>query len=125
MEEALQLERDSQQSVAMIEELVHLGRVALLVNDLSLADACVRNALDFIEKKGSQGIEHVVYLYLTCYQILQGGQKAKKAQEVLAQGYQYLTEQAAQIDDPDLRQAYLSHIPENKELYELGQQLQQ
>lgn len=123
VEEALKIERDTQQAAAMIEEVVHLGRIALLLNDLSLAEACVRNSLDFVEKTGTPGIEHVPYLYLTCYQILQANKKFEKAEEALAQGYQYLAGQLAQIDDPDLRESYLNNIPENKMIYELGQQL--
>jgi class 3 adenylate cyclase/tetratricopeptide (TPR) repeat protein len=123
VEEALKIERDTQQAAAMIEEIVHLGRIALLVSDLSLAEACVRNSLDFLKKTGIQGIEHVPYLYLTCYQILQASQKFEKAQDILAEGYRYLTWQLDQIDDPGLRENYLYNIPENQMIYELGQQL--
>jgi hypothetical protein len=93
--------------------------VALAVNDLSLATTCARRALDFINGRGVQGIEHPALVYLSCYQIMQMNKKFAQAQSVLAQGYKYITTQAAQIDDPALQQSYLNNIPENRLIQEL------
>jgi len=86
---------------------------------LSLAYACARHALSFIEQTGLQGIEHPAMVYLTCYRILQANQEFKQAQSILEQGLAYVATQATQIDDPALQKTYLNNIPENKKLQEL------
>jgi len=103
----------------MMESVAHLGRAALAANDFSLAETCARRALDFISAKGTQGIEHPALVYLTCYQVLQNNKKLAQAESVLAQGHQYLTTHAAQIDEPALQQSYLTNIPENRLIREL------
>ncbi len=118
-EEALKIQRDTHQEVKMMESVAHLGRAALAANDFSLAETCARRALDFISAKGTQGIEHPALVYLTCYQVLQNNKKLAQAESVLAQGHQYLTTHAAQIDEPALQQSYLTNIPENRLIREL------
>ncbi len=117
--EALKIERESQQEVTMMEDVALLGRVALARNDLSLADTCAGHALGFMARRGTQGIEHPAMVYLTCYHILQANQKFEQAQSVLEQARQYVASQAAQIDDPALRESYLTSIPENREIQAL------
>jgi tetratricopeptide (TPR) repeat protein len=114
--EALETERDTQQRVAMVEDTLLWGRVALALADLDLAVRCARQVLHFIERQGTQGIEHPVMVYLTCYRILQASGHPNEAETVLAQGRQYLNRQANQIEDPLLREKYLSQIPENREI---------
>jgi tetratricopeptide (TPR) repeat protein len=123
LQETMKVESRFQQKVTLIESAVHLGRVALALNDLSLANACARNALDFIEKRGTQGIEHPAMVYLTCYHILQADRQFEQAELILKQGQQYVAAQAAQIDDPALRQSYLANIPENQELQALADRI--
>jgi predicted ATPase len=118
-EEALKIQRDTQQEVKMMESIAHLGRVALAINDLTLADTCARHALNFIEGKGTQGIEHPALVYLICYHILHRQQKFDQARSILSRGQQYLMAQTAQIDDPALQQTYLNLIPENRQLQKL------
>ena len=117
--EALEIERDTQQKVVMVEDMMLLGRAALALNELDLADACAQHVLYFIEHQGILGVEHPAMLSLTCYQIFNANQKSEQAQSMLIQGQQYVAVQAAQIDDPAFRQAYLTNIPETKELQAL------
>jgi tetratricopeptide (TPR) repeat protein len=121
-EEALKAQRDTEQQVKMMESVAHLGRAALATNDLTLAETCARRALDFIASRGTQGIEHPAMVYLICYHILQKSQKTVQAEETLAQGYRYIKDQAAQIDDPALQQSYLNNIPEHQLIQKLMQQ---
>ncbi|HXV98312.1 MAG TPA: hypothetical protein VEC93_07805, partial [Anaerolineae bacterium] len=118
-EEALKIQRDTQQDVKMMESIAHLGRVALALNDLTLADTCARHAINFIEDKGTQGIEHPAIVYLTCYHILRSHQKFEQARAILFQGEQYIMAQAAQIDDLALQQTYLNNVPENRQIQAL------
>lgn len=118
--DALKIERDTQQKIAMMEDTALLGYIALQNRDLTLADACTRHVLNFIERQGMQGIEHPAMVYLTCYKILQANQKLDKAQAILLQGQQYITSQAAKIEDFTLRESYLINISENREIQALA-----
>ena len=117
--EALKTARDHRLEVAMTEGTALLGQIALSLNDLSLADACARHALKFIETQGVKGIEHPAMVYLTCYRILQANQKSKQAERVLRDSWRYLASQASQIDDLRLRQSYLANIAEHQQLRKL------
>jgi hypothetical protein len=117
--EALKIEHDIHQEIFLIEDTALLGRIALARNDLSLAEACVQHALNFIERQGVRGIEHPAMVYLTGYHVLQKGGKVEAAQKALAQGYDYIMSLAAQIEDSHLRESYLNNIPEIQELCRL------
>ena len=121
--EVLRIGRETQQKITIIENTVILGDIALAINDLSLADACAQQALNFIANHGTQGIEHPAMVYLTCYHIFQANQKYAQAKSVLEQGRQYLDSQANLIDEPNLRETYLTNIQENRELMELTTQV--
>jgi class 3 adenylate cyclase/tetratricopeptide (TPR) repeat protein len=114
--EAFDIERDTQQKVVMVEDMMLLGRVALSLGELSLADTCAQHVLYFVEHQGILGIEHPAMVYLTCYHILHTNNKHEQAQSILAQGQHYIAAQAAKIDDPLLRQSFLTNIPENRDL---------
>jgi class 3 adenylate cyclase/tetratricopeptide (TPR) repeat protein len=118
--ETLKIERESQQEIALMEDMALLGRIALQQGDISLAETCTRHVLSFIERQGSQGIEHPALVYLTCYQTFAAGGESEQAERVLAQGRAYISAQADQIDDPALREKYLSNIPEISELQPLA-----
>jgi class 3 adenylate cyclase/tetratricopeptide (TPR) repeat protein len=121
-EEAMRIKRETRQRAAAVEDVAHLGLVALELNQLELAATYARHVLDFIQNHNTQGIEHLATVYLTCYRILQANQKTEQAAQVLAQGQQYVASQAEQIDDPVMRQNYLTGIPENQALAELAGQ---
>ena len=123
LQETLKIEHNLELEALLIEDAVHLGRVALALKDLSLAQACVRHALRFIDQKGTQGIEHPAMIFLTCYHILEANQEFEHAQAVFEQAHQYISMQAARIDDPVLRGFYLRNIPENKALQDLAGQV--
>ncbi|MCB0163376.1 MAG: tetratricopeptide repeat protein, partial [Anaerolineae bacterium] len=118
--EAMEIERDTQRRVALVEDVTHLGRIALAMNDLSLADSCVQQILFFVERQGIQSIEHPALVYLTCYHILQANGKVQEAQAVLLAGHRLVLEQASLIDEPDLHESYLTHVPEHRRLIKLA-----
>lgn len=118
--EALKIAREHQREVAMMEGAALLGQVALTLNDLSLAEACARHALKFIDQHDTQGIEHPAMVYLSCYRIWQAAEKFERARMALAKGQVYVTAQADRINDPQLRQSYLKEIPENREILALS-----
>ena len=117
--EALRIARETQQKITIIENTAILGSIALATNDLSLANACAQQSLNFITNHGTQGIEHPVMVYLTCYQIFQANKEYGQAKSVLERGRQYLVDQANLIDEPNLRETYLTRVSENRELIEI------
>lgn len=117
--EALETERDTQRRVAMVEDVAHLGRIALATGDLSLADSCTQQILFFVERQGMRSVEHPALVYLTCYHILQANGKAAQAQTVLVEGHRLLMKQANFIDEANLRESYLTRIPEHQQLNNL------
>jgi len=121
--EVLRIARETQQKITIIENTAILGSIALAINDLSLANACAEQALNFVATQGTQGIEHPAMVYLTCYQIFEANQKYDQAKSVLERGRQYLDSQVDLIDEPELRESYLTHIPENRELVALTSQV--
>jgi len=120
-EEALKVKRDLQQEAAMLEDVAHLGRVALKLRDVSLAEACLRHGLGHLEQQGTVGMEHVGQVYLSCYEILQRTGQAERAAEVLTQAWGYVASQAQLIEDPMLRHTFLHNVPEHRQIRELSQ----
>jgi class 3 adenylate cyclase/tetratricopeptide (TPR) repeat protein len=117
--EALKIGRETRQNTAMMEYTALLGKIALSIGDITLAYACAQQALNFINRHGTQGIEHPAMVYLTCYHILQTNQKYDEATSALEQGHQYLQTQAARLDDSQLRASFLNNVAENREIIEL------
>jgi class 3 adenylate cyclase/tetratricopeptide (TPR) repeat protein len=126
LQEALKVERDIKRGMAkatIMEDIALLGRIALARKDLTLAVTCAQHTLTFLEQHGTSGVEHPAMVYLITYQILSANQKTKQAKAALRQGQAYITTQAAQINDPTLRQCYLDNISENRELLALAAKL--
>ncbi len=122
LEEVLKIQRDTHQEVKRMESVAHLGRVALALHDLTLADTCLRWATDFIANRSTLGIEHPAMVYLIAYQVLRAKTQFEPAQAMLARGQEYLNDQLAQIDNPDLQQSYIQNIPENRYIYQTNRQ---
>jgi tetratricopeptide (TPR) repeat protein len=119
--EAMEIERDTQQKIALLDDMILLGRIALTMGDLSMADSCAQQVLYFVDYQGSQGLEHPVMMYLTCSYILQATGKREQAEDVLAKGQAYVQAQAKQITNPDLRASYLTNVAENRDILALSE----
>ncbi len=120
-EEAIKIENNTRQAIMRIEDLAHLGRIALTYNDLKSADYA-HQILAVIEQQGMYGIEHPAIVYLTCYHIFQAHQEFEQAQAIITQGQQYLNSQIDQLDNQALQYSYINNIPENFELWKLTQE---
>jgi hypothetical protein len=84
-----------------------------------LAESYAEEILAFLEKHGTQGIEHPAVVYLSCYHILRTILQPKRATKILEQGQQYMEHQLSQIDDPALQQSYREGIPEYQEFQKI------
>ncbi len=114
--EAFEIERDTQQKISLLEDMMILGRIALTLDDVSMADSCAQQVFYFIEHQGIQGIEHPAMAYLTLYYSFQASGNLEKAQAALAQGKQFVNDLTAQVEDVELRENFLANIPEAREL---------
>lgn len=119
--EALQIVRSLQKHAAAVELKAHLGRIALAQQDVALAEAYAEEIFSFLEANNytTQGIEHPVVIYLTCYHIYQANQKIDQAMATLKRGERYIRRQLAAITDPALQQSYQENIPEIRDLLQL------
>jgi tetratricopeptide (TPR) repeat protein len=127
LQEALQIERDIKNGIdeaAIAENIVLLGRAALIRNDLSLAETCARHAYTFVQNHAIYGIKYPAMVFLTCYEIFQANKQHAQAEHILKMGEDYLLNQASQFTDPLARQSYLTKIQENFQLYSLIQNYQ-
>ena len=118
--EALEIERDTQRQIALVEDMLHLGRIAMALHNLDDAERWIQQVVYYLERQGVQGIEHPALVYLTCYYILQAAGHNEQANRLLLQGYQFIISQAQQLEDTNSRQSYLTHIPEHQQLKTLA-----
>jgi predicted ATPase/class 3 adenylate cyclase len=116
IEQALKLSRDIQREALRIEALAHLGRIALLLGDKSLADTCAKHIISFLEKQVVEGIEHPGLVYLICHEIMEAQGEAEKAAWIVGEAQRYLSGQLAQFDDPITQHNFTQNIPEHREL---------
>ncbi|MDM8530612.1 tetratricopeptide repeat protein [Anaerolineales bacterium HSG25] len=117
--EALQVERELQQQAAAIEVKAHLGRIALAQQDMMLAEAYAEEIVTYLDDHGVQGIEHPPLVYLSCYRILQYGNRQEEAQSMLQQGHKYILTQLKYIKDEALQTCYRENVPEHKDIMAL------
>lgn len=98
------------------EALAGLSRVALAQDDL--AQAYVAELLPQLTIENLYGAREPFRVYLTCYQVLQAGQKPQ-AGEVLTTAHHLLQQRAAAIEDERLRRCFFENIPAHRELVRL------
>ncbi len=115
----LQEAMKTESGATLIEGAVQLGRVALACDDLSLAGACARHILEFLDQQGTAGLEHPGLAYLTAYHICRATQEFSQAELVRSLARRYLELQVSQIDNTELRQSYLNNLPEHRQLQAL------
>ncbi|MCB0208858.1 MAG: tetratricopeptide repeat protein [Anaerolineae bacterium] len=120
-EEALKLKQETQQTVAIIEDLTGLSEMALARNDLGLATTCTQHILKHIDEQGINGVEHILSVYLTCYKVLTASQKLEDAKSVLDKAQILLFEQAEVLEDKKLKYLFLNNISVNKIIRKLAE----
>lgn len=123
-QQALQIQEELNLANNAIESHAGLARVAMARQDLALAEAHVEQILAQLENNDLAGTDEPMRIFLTCYQVLaytsNGWQEAteqnSRARQVLRQGYDLLQRRAAQIVDPELKQAFLENVILNRQV---------
>ncbi len=132
-EQALALRRQLNQPHLATEPLAGLASLHLERQNLPAARACVRQILNQLELKidptgTPQGNEQALdgtrepfRIYRTCYDVLRKTQDPMAA-AVLDLAERILRKRAAQIEDPNVRRAFLENIPMHRALIQRGEQ---
>jgi tetratricopeptide (TPR) repeat protein len=97
------------------ETATDLARVALTQGRMAQAVARVAAIVPDLKDGTLAGLEEPVLAYLTCYQVLHAAGDAR-ADEVLAAGYAFLQQRAAQFVDEERRSQFLGNVPAHREL---------
>jgi DNA-binding SARP family transcriptional activator len=100
------------------EPLAGLAQIALVRGDLETALGFVEEILQNMHKNLLQGLDRLLWVYLTCYQVLHQKQDTR-ALDVLESAYTLLNKRAASIMDDGLRSSYYENIPENHQISKL------
>jgi class 3 adenylate cyclase/predicted ATPase len=95
-----------------------LAAACLSLGDLDQAMVQVEELLDSWAARGALGLDQPVLDMLRCYQVLAAAQDPR-APSLLEQGYRLLQECADNIEEGDLRRAFLENVRENQELLEI------
>ncbi len=114
---------------AAIDSLAGLALVQWQVGELSAATATIRTIVEQLERKGIDGLEFPVQVYLICHEILDAAaadqaQDRTLAETILRAGHQLIQKRAALINDLKLRRLFLERIPANARIVSLWQRHQ-
>ncbi len=115
LRQALALQRETHNRVAICEALSSLAQVYLSRAELSLADECVQELIGDLTAKTLESSAELFEIYLTCYRVLSANQNPR-AQEILQTTYGLLQEQAKHIGDEKLRRSFLENVATNREI---------
>jgi class 3 adenylate cyclase/tetratricopeptide (TPR) repeat protein len=114
-QESIDLRDESGQTNLAIESRAGLAGAFLDEGQLDLATAQVDEILQHLASNTLEGTEEPSKITLTCYQVLQAKQDSR-AQGILGDAYKQLQEQAAKIEDEDLRHSFLQNVSANREI---------
>jgi predicted ATPase/class 3 adenylate cyclase len=105
-----------------IEALAGLARVSLWGGKVENALAYVEEILEHLESHNLLGTEEPLQVYLTSYQVLKANEDPR-ATKTLEEGYRFLQERTATIDDEEMRRSFLENVPSNRKLMEIWQEV--
>jgi hypothetical protein len=113
--QALDIRQNLRQPHLAAEPLAGLAQLSLAENNLPEALVNVAQILLIRENGALQGPDRLLWVYLTCYQVLQRCQD-ERAENILQGAESLLQARAAIIADDELRRAFLGVVPENREI---------
>lgn len=112
---ALEIRRKLKQPKLATEPLAGLARVSLAEGDLTQAVEHVEEILQHLEGSDLFGTDEPVRVYLTVYRVLHATGDAL-AGGVLKTAYERLQQQAAKIEDVELRRSFLDRVTTHREV---------
>jgi adenylate cyclase len=107
---SITLRKELGQLHLVLEPLAGIGRISLIKNQASEAQSFIEEILNYLKNHTLAGIVDPMGIYLTCYQTLLANQDPR-AGELLNTAYTLLQQQAAGINDREMRSSYLENVP--------------
>jgi predicted ATPase len=108
---------------AAADALTGLTRCAWQLQNWEAARQHVTDLWNYLQLKGTQGMELPLRAYLTCAQVFSALQEEETANKVVEAGYQELILRSEKISRLEWGRSYLSNIPEHRALLELQEQI--
>jgi len=90
--------------------------------DIAEAQSLIQQVLDYIDAEGLHGFDEPAAIYVIAHTIFQQDDPAR-AEQLVKTGHTHLQEIAAQFVDADQKALYLQHIPGNRQLVALYNQI--
>jgi predicted ATPase/DNA-binding SARP family transcriptional activator len=106
------------QSHLVPESFAGLAEIALSNQNYDKAITSVERILDIMGSQPLQGPDRLMWIYLTCYQVLSKVQDTRAA-EIIEKAHQILDYRADPIPNESLRTSFLDQIQENKQISEI------
>jgi tetratricopeptide (TPR) repeat protein len=113
----LAIRRELGEENMAMESLAGLARVAIAQGDVAQAQIWVEEILNHLTTGTLDGTYEPMRVYLTCYRVLEASGDAR-SEEVLATAHSLLQEQAAKIENKEMRRSFLENVPAHRELIE-------
>jgi adenylate cyclase len=114
-QQSIDLRTELGQTHLAVEPLAGLGRINLIQNQVSEAQAFIEQILSFLKRSTLDGVEEPVRIYLTCYKVLCAGHDPR-AREIVEKAHTLLQQRAIKISDQELRGTYLENVAVNREI---------
>ncbi len=114
-QEALDIRRALGQDNLAMDSLAGLARVCLARGEPPQAQGYVEEILRFAHGGGLAGTEEPLWVYLTCYQVLEANQDPR-ARSLLAEAFRVLQERAAHFPDEETRRRFLENVAVHREI---------
>jgi tetratricopeptide (TPR) repeat protein len=111
---ALDIREDLHASAAAFEDTAGLARAHLAKGDMEQARELVSTCLGYVNRKGVEGMEFPMQVYLTCYDVLQAAGDVVEANRVIEDAHELLVGRADAISDPIMRDGMLHNVPINQ-----------
>jgi predicted ATPase/class 3 adenylate cyclase len=121
--ESVKIREELNQPAYQIEPIAGLALTAFSQNRPDSAIAHVETILTYLSNGGTlEGAEEPLRIYLTCYQILHSMQDPRAA-EVIRNGYGFLTNSLAKIEDENTRRMVVDNVTWRRAVNEIGKNL--
>jgi predicted ATPase/class 3 adenylate cyclase len=117
-EEARTIRQQIGQHSYAMDDVAGLARIALHQRKHQEALVYVQEARTWLDKNGTEGMEHPLRLYLTLASAFEAMDQLAAARQMLKAAAQMVQEQAARISDEAVRQSFLEEGPLHQVLYE-------
>jgi predicted ATPase/class 3 adenylate cyclase len=101
-------------SLSATSNLAALAQAYVATGQVDAAQQAAEEALAILDQADGEGIDFPQRDYWMCYEVLMHLGQDALAEEVLTAAHRLLMRQAAQIDNPQMRQSYLTNVPYNR-----------